>query len=97
MLSDYISAAIRELEEGLSYLVQTPGYHMEHGDETRMLGILSDLFELLYALDNPDGTPETYAVALDRAQQNWLALMYPVESNGHTKPSISDILKKIIE
>jgi hypothetical protein len=97
MLSDYISAAIRELEEGLPYLVQTPRYHMEHGDETRMLGILSDLFELLYALDNPDGTPDKYAVALDRAQQNWLALMYPVESNGHRKPSISDILKKIIE
>ena len=53
MLSDYISAAIRELEEGLSYLAQTPGYHMEPGDEARMLGILSDLFELLYALDNP--------------------------------------------
>ena len=78
-------------------MAQTPGYHMEPGDEARMLGILSDLFELLYALDNPDGTPETYAVALDRAQQNWLALMSPVESNGHTKPSISDIWKKIIE
>ena len=97
MLSDYISAAIRELEEGLSYLVQTPGYHMEHGDETRMLGILSDLFELLYALDNPDGTRGEYGKALQRAKQNWLALMYPVESNGHTKPSISDILKKRTE
>ena len=97
MLSDFVSAAISELEEGLSYLAQTPGYHMEPGDDARMLGILSDLFELLYALDNPDGTPDKYAVALDRAQQNWLALMYPVESNGHTKPSISDILKKIIE
>jgi hypothetical protein len=97
MLSDYISAAIRELEEGLSYLAQTPGYHMEPGDEARMLGILSDLFELLYALDNPNGTPDTYALALQRAKQNWLALIYPVESNGHTKSSISDILKKRIE
>ena len=86
MLSDYISAAISELEEGLSYLAQTPGYHMEHGDETRMIGVLSDLFELLYGLDNPNGTPDTYALALQRAKQNWLALIYPVESNGHTKP-----------
>ena len=94
MLSDYISAAIRELEEGLSYLAQTPGYYMESGDEARMLGILSDLFELLYVLDNPNSTPDKYAVALERAQQNWLALVYPVEKNGHTKPFISDILKK---
>lgn len=81
MLSDFISAAISELEEGLSYLAQTPGYHMD-GDEARMMGVLSDLFELLYGLDNPNGTPDKYAVALDRAQQNWLALMYPVELMG---------------
>ena len=96
MLSDFVSAAISELEEGLSYLASL-GYHNSPGDETRMLGILSDLFELLYALDNPDGTRGEYGKALQRAKQNWLALMYPVESNGHTKPSISDILKKIIE
>ena len=93
MLSDYISAAITELEEGLSYLASL-GYHNSPGDETRMMGVLSDLFELLYGLDNPNGTPDTYALALQRAKQNWLALTYPVESNGHTKPSISDILKK---
>ena len=73
MLSDFISAAISELEQGLLYLAQTPGYHTEPGDKARMIGILSDLFELLYALDNPDGTPDKYAVALERAQQNWLA------------------------
>ena len=93
MLSDFVSAAISELEEGLSYLASL-GYHNSPGDETRMMGVLSDLFELLYGLDNPNGTPDTYALALQRAKQNWLALTYPVESNGHTKPSISDILKK---
>ena len=73
------------------------GYHNSPGDETRMIGILSDLFELFYGLDNPDGTRDEYGKALQRAKQRWLALIYPVESNGHTKPSISDILKKRIE
>ena len=97
MLSDFISAAICELEEGLSFLAQTPGYHMETGDEARMMGVLSDLFELLYGLDNPNGTPDTYALALVRAKHGWFALLYPVEGNGHTKPSILDIMKKWIE
>ena len=82
MLSDYISAAITELEEGLSYLASL-GYHNSPGDETRMMGVLSDLFELLYGLDNPNGTPDTYALALERAQHRWLALIYPIKSNAH--------------
>ena len=82
MLSDFVSAAISELEEGLSYLASL-GYHNSPGDETRMLGILSDLFELLYALDNPDGTRGEYGKALQRAKQNWLALMYRLRARAH--------------
>ena len=58
MLSGCISAAIGELEEG-SYLASM-GYHNGPGDEAIMIGILSDLFELLYVLDNPNGTRDKY-------------------------------------
>ena len=76
MLSDFVSAAISELEEGLSYLASL-GYHNSPGDETRMLGILSDLFELLYALDNPDGTRGEYGKALQRAKQKLACIDVP--------------------
>jgi len=89
MLSDHISAAISELEEGLEYLVHLPGYHHEVGDEARIIGILSDLFELLFALDNPRATRVQYGRALQQAKRKWLALICPVQL---TKPSISDIL-----
>ena len=90
-LSDFISAAITELEEGLSYLASL-GYHNDPGDEARMIGILSDLFQLLYGLDNPDGTRDEYSKALQRAKTRWLALICPIESDGRKNPSISDIL-----
>ena len=73
-------------------MAQTPVYHMEPGDEARMIGILSDLFELLYGLDNPDGTRKKYGKTLQRAKTRWFALIYPIKRAGHTNPSISDIL-----
>jgi hypothetical protein len=74
-MSDSIQSAIAELEDGLSYLQSRYNYSPVYKER-----ILSNLFQLVFRLDNPRATEEEAASALERASEHWCSVASNRES-----------------